>query len=111
MPTWPAGPHCRDEQGQLAPSTTIHSSTLGGADHTFHTPPTGPFRFDAIGDIGDTTQFSHLAGTLSAIAGDQPSFVLMVGDLTYANATNVTQQVIDQHFNDVMARSEERRVG
>jgi hypothetical protein len=56
-------------------------------------------------DVGDTTQFSHLAGTLSAIAGDQPSFVLMLGDLTYANAANVTQQVVDQHFNDVMAFS------
>jgi hypothetical protein len=55
--------------------------------------------------VGDTTQFSHLAGTLSAIAGDQPSFVLMLGDLTYANAANATQQVVDQHFNDVMAFS------
>ena len=104
-PTSSAGPFRQAEIGGLAAGTTYHYSIGGGADHTFHTPPTGPFRFDAIGDVGDTTQFSHLAGTLSAIAGDQPSFVLMLGDLTYANAANVTQQVVDQHFNDVMAFS------
>jgi hypothetical protein len=104
-PVSSAGPFWQAEIGGLAAGTTYHYSIGGGADHTFHTPPTGAFRFDAIGDVGDTTQFGHLAGTLSAIAGDQPSFVLMLGDLTYANAANVSQQVIDQHFNDVMAFS------
>ena len=28
---------------------------------TFHTPPTGSFRFDAIGDVGDTASFSTWA--------------------------------------------------
>ncbi len=89
----------------LAPGTTYHYSIGGGPDYTFSTPPTTSFRFDAIGDVGDTTHFGHLADTLSAIASDQPSFVLMVGDLTYANATNATQAVVDQHFDDVMAWS------
>jgi len=89
----------------LAAGTTYHYSVGGGPDYTFHTPPTGAFRFDAIGDVGDTTQFSHLAGTFAAIAADQPSFVLMIGDLTYANATGVSSAVIDQHFNDVMSWS------
>ncbi len=97
------GPFWQAQITGLAASTTYHYSIGGGPDHTFHTPPTGDFRFDAIGDIGDTTHFSHLADTFSAIASDQPSFVLMDGDLTYANASNATQAVVDQHFNDVMA--------
>jgi parallel beta-helix repeat protein len=99
------GPFWQAELDGLTPGTTYHYSIGGGADYTFHTPPTGDFRFDAIGDIGDTTQFGHLADTFSAIASDQPSFVLMIGDLTYANAATATQAVVDQHFNDVMAWS------
>jgi parallel beta-helix repeat protein len=100
-----AGPFWQAQIDSLAPGTTYHYSIGGGSDYTFHTPPTGDLRFDAIGDIGDTSQFSHLADTFSAIASDQPSFVLMIGDLTYANAATATQAVVDQHFNDVMAWS------
>ncbi|WP_331529226.1 PKD domain-containing protein [Nocardioides sp.] len=96
------GPYWQAQIGGLAPGATYHYSIGGGPDFTFHTPPTGSFRFDAIGDIGDTQTFGHLAGTLSAIAADDPSFVLMVGDLTYANSTGSSLSVIDQHFNDVM---------
>jgi parallel beta-helix repeat protein len=99
------GPFWQAEVDGLAAGTTYHYSIGGGGDHTFHTPPTGDFRFDAIGDIGDTSQFSHLADTFSAISSDQPSFVLMIGDLTYANAGGATQAVVDQHFNDVMGWS------
>ncbi len=99
------GPFWQAQLGGLAPGTTYHYSIGGGPDYTFHTPPVGDFRFDAIGDIGDTSHFSHLGDTFSAIAGDQPSFVLMIGDLTYANAANATQAVVDQHFNDVMGWS------
>ena len=100
-----AGPFWQAQLTGLAAGTTYHYSIGGGSDYTFHTPPTGDFRFDAIGDIGDTTHFSHLADTFSAIASDQPSFVLMIGDLTYANAANATQTVVDQHFNDAMVFS------
>lgn len=102
-----AGPFWQAQITGLSPGTTYHYSIGGGPDYTFHTPPAPgqAFRFDAIGDIGDTTHFSHLADTFSAIAADQPSFVLMDGDLTYANAANATQAVVDQHFNDVMAFS------
>src|SRR3989440_11676732 len=55
--------------------------------------------------FADPTHFSHLADTFSAIASDQPSFVLMMGDLTYANATGAGPAAVDQHFNDVMAFS------
>src|SRR2546430_1418715 len=97
-----AGPFWQAQLTGLAAGTTYHYSIGGGSDYTFHTPPTGDFRFDAIGDIGDTTHFSHLADTFSAIASDQPSFVLVVGDLTYANAANATQAAVDQHLHDAM---------
>jgi len=102
-----AGPFWQAQISGLTAATTYHYSIGGGPDYTFHTPPAAgqSFRFDAIGDIGDTTHFSHLADTFSAIAADQPSFVIMDGDLTYANAANATQTVVDQHFNDVMAWS------
>ncbi|MEV6892251.1 MULTISPECIES: PKD domain-containing protein [Kribbella] len=96
------GPFWQVELGGLARGTTYHYSIAGGPDYTFHTPPTGNFRFDAIGDIGDTVSFSKLGATLSAIANDDPSFVLTVGDLTYANATGASISVVDQHFNDAM---------
>ena len=47
------------------PGATYHYSIGGGPDLTFHTPPTGSFRFDAIGDVGDTSSFSKLGATLS----------------------------------------------
>src|SRR5438067_2285463 len=83
-PTSSPGPFQQAQIGGLAAGTTYHYSIGGGPDRTFHTPPTGDFRFDAIADIGDTTHFSHLADTLSAIAGDQPSLALMASDLMSA---------------------------
>ncbi|TDU84149.1 PKD repeat protein [Kribbella voronezhensis] len=97
-----AGPFRQLQLDGLAKGATYHYSIGGGPDWTFHTPPTGNFRFDAIGDVGDSVSFSKLGPTLAAIANDEPSFVLMVGDLTYANATGANIAVIDQHFNDVM---------
>lgn len=104
-PVSSAGPFRQVTISGLQPGTTYHYAIGGGPDYTFSTPPTSSFRFDAIGDVGSSTMFSHLANTLSAIASDQPSFVLMVGDLTYANSSGATQAVVDQHFNDVMAFS------
>jgi parallel beta-helix repeat protein len=104
-PVSSAGPFRQAQIDGLQPGTTYHYSIGGGHDYTFHTPPTGDFTFDAIGDVGDTTHFSHLADTFSSMASDQPSFVLMIGDLTYANAAGATQAVVDQHFNDVMTWS------
>ncbi|TQJ06660.1 PKD domain-containing protein [Kribbella jejuensis] len=96
------GPFWQLQLDGLTRGATYHYSIGGGPDYTFHTPPTGSFRFDAIGDVGDTVSFSKLGATLSAIANDEPSFVLMVGDLTYANATGASISVVDQHFNDAM---------
>ncbi len=94
------GPFWQLELGGLVPGTTYHYSIGGGPDYTFHAPPTSTYRFDAIGDVGDTVNFSKLGATLDNITADDPSFVLMVGDLTYANGTSMA--AISQHFNDVM---------
>ena len=91
------------------PGTTYHYSIGGGPDYTFHAPPTSSFRFDAIGDVGDTVNFSKLGATLDNISADDPSFVLMVGDLTYANGTT-HGGAVDQHFNDVMRLEHPGRV-
>jgi hypothetical protein len=104
-PTSSPGPFRQAQITGLQVATTYHYSIGGGPDWTFHTPPVGAYRFDAVGDLGDTRHMSHLADTLSAIARDRPSFVLMDGDLTYANLPGVSQAVVDQHFNDVMAFS------
>ena len=94
------GPFWQLELEGLKAGTTYHYSIGGGPDYTFHAPPASTFRFDAIGDVGDTVNFGKLGTTLDAINADDPSFVLMVGDLTYANGTNIA--AVDQHFNDVM---------
>src|SRR3954463_2946477 len=51
------GPFWQLELAGLTPGTTYHYSIGGGPDYTFHAPPTSSFRFDAIGDIGDTAHF------------------------------------------------------
>ncbi|WP_157557651.1 PKD domain-containing protein, partial [Intrasporangium oryzae] len=97
-----SGPFWQLELGGLSAGATYHYSIGGGPDYTFHAPPTSTFRFDAIGDVGDTAHFSKLATTLDNISADDPSFVLMVGDLTYANGSSSNITAVDQHFNDVM---------
>ena len=52
----------------LTAGTTYHYSIGGGPTTHSTRRPIGDFRFDAIGDIGDTTHFSHLADTFSAIS-------------------------------------------
>jgi O-antigen/teichoic acid export membrane protein len=98
-----AGPFREARLDGLAPGTTYHYSIGGGPDHTFATAPTGPFRFDAEGDVGAVSDFHHLATTQRQVAGDRPAFVLMVGDLTYGNDEG--QASVDRHFDDVMAWS------
>src|SRR5947209_3998133 len=45
-PTSSPGPFWQAQLAGLAAGATYHYSIGGGADHTFHTPPTGDFRFD-----------------------------------------------------------------
>jgi len=103
LPFSSAGPFREAVLTGLAPGTTYQYSLGGGANHTFTTSPVGPFRFDVTGDIGDAVEYPEVATIQSQIAADNPAFVLVVGDLTYANAHGLASA--DRHFNDVMVWS------
>jgi hypothetical protein len=69
------------------------------------TAPTRGFRFDVEADVGDSGSYGNMRSTQEQIAADQPAFVLVSGDLSYGNAHG--QAAVDQHFNDVMAWSQQ----
>ena len=99
-----AGPFQEVELSGLQAGTTYHYSIGGGSDQTFTTAPTGDFRFDVTADVGSSRDYPNVATLESEIAADNPAFVLMAGDLTYANPFG--QASVDQHFNDVMTWSQ-----
>jgi hypothetical protein len=107
LPYSSAGPFWEARLTNLQPNTTYHYSIGGEADHTFKTAlPKGSsasFTVDVIGDVGDTTTYDNVGPVQAMIAADQPSMVLLAGDLTYGNAHG--QAVVDQHFNDVQVWS------
>jgi Calcineurin-like phosphoesterase len=87
----------------LRRGAAYHYAIGGGADATFATAPTGRFRFDVEGDVGDAASSSRVAPTQAQIAADKPAFVIVAGDLTYGNVNG--QGAVDRHFNDVMVWS------
>ena len=82
---------------------TAYRYTIGAVLGTFHTAPTGDFRFDVEADIGASSDYAAVTPTQAEIAADKPSFVLVPGDLTYANDEG--QAAVDRHFDDVMTWS------
>jgi hypothetical protein len=98
------GPFREARLGGLGPATTYHYSIGGGGDHTFSTAPSAPYRFDVEADVGDSGSFGEVLPTQRQIAADHPAFVLVPGDLTYANDDG--QHAADRHFNDVMVWSQ-----
>ena len=103
LPFSSAGPFQEVELTGLQAGASYHYSVGGGVDHTFTTAPTGAFRFDVIADVGSSRDFSNVLPTQNQVAADNPAFVLVPGDLTYAEPLG--QAATDQHFNDVMAWS------
>ena len=106
MPFSSSGPFWEAELTGLQPNVVYHYSIGSAPDQTFHTPPqpgTEGFTIDAEGDIGGSNSFSSVPDVQRLIADDLPAFVLILGDLTYGNATG--QSSVDQHFNDVMVWS------
>ncbi len=97
------GPYREVQLSGLAPDTTYHYSAGGSTDHTFRTAPDGPFRFVAVGDIGESVTYPWIDEMMEQIATEHPAFVLALGDLTYANKN--CPEAVDQHFNDVQAWS------
>ena len=107
LPYSSTGPFHEARVTGLLPGVTYHYSIGTGADHTFHTlpPATASFVVYCEGDIGDNATYPRVSPVQSLIAGASPSFVLVVGDLTYGNDNG--QAVVDRHFNDVMPWSQD----
>ncbi len=105
LPFSSSGPFKVARVSGLLPGTTYHYSIGTGADHFFHTPPSGPTTFTvyAEGDIGDTTSYSRVGAVQRLIASGAPDFVLTVGDLTYGNPNG--QSKVDIAFNNIMSWS------
>src|SRR4051794_16742071 len=103
LPFSSRGPFREARLERLRPGTTYHYSIGGGADHVFSTAPVGRFRFDVEADVGDSSNEKRVGPTQAQIARDRPAFVLVAGDLTYANDDG--QAAVDRHFDDVMAWS------
>ena len=73
---------------------------------TFRAPPalgTSGFSFIAVGDIGASTSWPAASVLHRLISLREPSFVLALGDLTYADIRTLAD--VDRHFEDVMSWS------
>jgi hypothetical protein len=95
-----AGPFWEARVGRLKLGKTYRYAIGPGPVSTFHTAPARSYRFDVEADVGDSGSYSQVTSTQTQIAADKPSFVLVVGDLTYGNDHG--QSAVDRHFNDVM---------
>ncbi len=102
LPFSSSGPFWEARLTRLLPNTIYHYSIADGPDHIFRTmPPAGAsFVVYVEGDIGDTTSYSRVGPVQSLIAHAGPTFVLVVGDLTYGNSNG--QTCVDNHFINVM---------
>ncbi len=72
---------------------------------SFHAPPpeSSGFVFAAVGDMGDSGGQPGAAGVNAGLRRAAPWFVLLLGDLSYADLRS--QAAVDRHFDDVMAWS------
>ena len=106
---WPrssAGPFRMARLTGLEENTLYHYTIGGCPDHTFRTPPprgTAGFIVFVEGDVGCGAESPRMTALQAMIAAGNPQFVLVVGDITYANVDG--QVNVDNHFNDVMVWS------
>jgi hypothetical protein len=116
VPDSSPGPFWEARITGLQQNTLYYYRIGSNAEHTFRTPPprgSSGFWIAEEADIGSSDDWSEVAVTQGmigidspAIAGDdRPRFVLVPGDLTYGDQSGPT--VVDIHFNDVMAWSQE----
>lgn len=106
LPFSSAGPFWEAKITGLKENTRYYYSIAKGPEATFKTPPPigdSGFTIFAQGDIGDTGTYFRVGPVQDIIADGQPDFVVGLGDLTYGN--DLGQDVVDQHFNDVMVWS------
>lgn len=108
LPFSSPGPFREVSLTSLNSGTLYHYSIGSCHDHTFRTPPppgSSDFTIDAEGDIGASNDYKGVLPDQRLIAAHLPAFVLVLGDLTYGNSNG--QAAVDQHFNDVMAWSQD----
>lgn len=103
VPPSTPGPFWEVELTGLEPDTEYHYSIGGTPDQTFHTAPAGSYQFAAVGDIGDSVNYPVVTDIMSQLATEQPSFVVALGDLTYANRNCAA--AVGQHFDDMQVWS------
>jgi hypothetical protein len=105
MPASSPGPFWEARITGLDPGAVYHYSIEGETDHAFRTAPKPSQNFVVCveGDIGAADHYPPVAAVQDAIAKDDPWFVLVVGDLTYAD--DFGPEAVDRHFDDAMAWS------
>jgi hypothetical protein len=109
VPTSSAGPWQEAVVGGLLPGTEYAYEVghpVRPVTQSFRTPPapgTTGFKFVAVGDIGASTSWPAVAAVHATIAITDPTFVLALGDLTYADARGPAD--VDRHFDDAMVWS------
>jgi len=108
LPFSSPGPFWEARLAGLQENALYHYSIGGGPDHTFRTPPprgTSGFTIYVEGDVGDAVSFPRMPVVQSMIAAGSSRFVLVIGDISYANTNG--QVHVDNHFNDVMVWSQD----
>ena len=116
LPTSSPGPYWEARLTGLQENTLYHYRIGNGPIRTFRTPPprgSSGFWFAEQADVGSTLTWPNVGITQTMIAAnnphipgdDRPRFVLVPGDITYGDQNSLAD--VDQHFNDVMAWSQD----
>jgi Calcineurin-like phosphoesterase len=110
LPISAAGPWQEAVADQLVPGLEYLyeiGHPVRPAPRSFRAPPVAGSSdqvFVAVGDLGDAANQPAAAGVHRDIRLADPSFVLALGDLSYADLK--TQAAVDRHFEDVMLWSQ-----
>jgi len=107
LPFSSAGPFHEAKLTGLIPGFLYHYSVGGGPDHVFRSAPVPGSAFTVYveADVGDAITYPRVAAVQSLIADGRPDWVFVVGDLAYGDDNG--QAAVDEHFNDVMAWSQD----
>ena len=109
LPVSSPGPFWEAKLTGLTEDTLYYYSIAGGPEHTFRTPPprgSANFTVYAEADVGNTLSKPRVAEIQSLIAAGEPRFVIVAGDISYADSY-ASVAAVDQHFNDVMVWSQD----
>lgn len=109
LPVSSPGPWQEADLTELAPGVEyeyVIGSPARPIPNSFRAPPApGPadFTFAAMGDVGASADWPQVQSMQRLVGLAEPAFVLMLGDLTYADVR--ARSSVDRHFEDVMAWS------